>query len=79
LGRLDHPVPTSDVHVDGIAPPAYLPLWQVVGMLILVYAPAYWWVARRPSQHRHLVVIGLLGEVLGPVAFVGLRRAEILP
>jgi small multidrug resistance pump len=49
--------------------PSQKPLWQVVGMLVLVYAPAYWWVARYPSRHRHLVVIGLLGKILGPLGF----------
>jgi small multidrug resistance pump len=53
----------------GMTVPNYLPLWQVVGMLVLVYAPAYWWVARYPERHRHLVLIGLLGKVLGPVGF----------
>ncbi|HEY6410960.1 MAG TPA: hypothetical protein VIY29_26185 [Ktedonobacteraceae bacterium] len=24
-----------------MSPPSYLPLWQVVGMFVLVYAPAY--------------------------------------
>jgi small multidrug resistance pump len=51
-------------------PPNYVPLWQVVGMFVLVYAPAYWWAGRRPTQHRHLIVIGLLGKLLGPAGFL---------
>ncbi len=54
----------------GAPPPKYLPLWQVVGMFVLVYAPAYWWVARRPGYHRHLIVIALMGKVFGPIGFV---------
>jgi hypothetical protein len=54
----------------GMAPPSYPPLWQVVGMFVLVYAPAYWWAARFPARHRHLIVIGLLGKLLGPLGFV---------
>lgn len=47
-----------------------LPLWQCIGMFVLVYAPAYWWAGRYPSSYRHLILIGLLGKVLGPVGFV---------
>jgi len=54
----------------GMPPPSYLPLWQGVDMFVLVYAPAYWWAARYPSRHRHLVFVGLLGKVLGPLGFV---------
>jgi small multidrug resistance pump len=47
-----------------------LPLWQCIGMFVLVYAPAYWWAGRYPSRYRHLILIGLLGKVLGPIGFV---------
>jgi len=47
-----------------------LPLWQVVGMFVLVYAPAYWWAGRFPERHYHLVLIGLIGKVLGPIGFI---------
>ena len=43
--------------------------WQVIGMFVLVYAPAYWWTARRPSQHADLIVIATLGKVLGAIGF----------
>jgi XapX domain-containing protein len=49
------------------APPA---VWQALGMMVLVYAPAYWWLARDPVRHRHLALIALLGKVLGPVGFL---------
>jgi small multidrug resistance pump len=49
--------------------PNYPAIWQVVGMMVMVYAPAYWWVGRAPTRHRHLIIIGLLGKVLGPVGF----------
>jgi len=61
-----------------MAPPNYTPLWQVVGMFVLVYAPAYWWAGRRPSTHRHLIVIGLLGKIFGPLGFAwSLMRGEL--
>jgi small multidrug resistance pump len=50
--------------------PTYLALWQVVGMFVLVYAPAYWWAGRFPERHPHLIVIGLAGKILGPAGFV---------
>jgi small multidrug resistance pump len=56
--------------IVGMAHPNYAPLWQVVGMLILVYAPAYWWAARYPFHHRHLILIALIGKLLGPLGFV---------
>ena len=50
--------------------PTYQALWQVVGMFVLVYAPAYWWAARRPDLHWPLIAIGLLGKIFGPLGFV---------
>jgi hypothetical protein len=49
--------------------PDYLPLWQVVGMFVLVFAPAYWWAGRFPGRHPQLIVIGMLGKLLGPIGF----------
>jgi small multidrug resistance pump len=52
-----------------IEAPNYLAIWQVVGMFVLVFAPAYWWAARYPGRHPHLIVIGMLGKLLGPIGF----------
>jgi small multidrug resistance pump len=54
----------------GLPPPTPVAIWQVVGMLVAVYAPAYWWAGRDPWRHRHFIVIGLLGKVLGPLGFL---------
>jgi len=54
----------------GMSPPNYPALWQVAGMFVLVYAPAYWWAARDPARHRHFVLVGLLGKIFGPIGFV---------
>jgi hypothetical protein len=59
--------------------PNYLSLWQVVGMFVLVYAPAYWWAGRFPERHPHLVLIGLVGKVLGPLGFAWSFAAGRLP
>src|SRR3954468_21097549 len=44
------------------------PGWRVVGLLVLVYAPAYWWAARAPARHVHLVLVASLGKLLGPLS-----------
>jgi hypothetical protein len=54
-------------------------LWQVVGMLVLVYAPGYWWAARRPDRHAHLVAVGMLGKLLGPAGFLCAAATGALP
>src|SRR5436309_2673632 len=61
--------PTLYFRIVHIPPPNYLPLWQVVGMFVLVYSPGYWWASRDPVAHSHLVLIGLLGKILGPIGF----------
>lgn len=63
----------------GMPPPNYLPFWQLVGMFVLVFAPAYWWAARAPFRHRHLILIGLLGKVLGPTGFAWSVASSQLP
>jgi small multidrug resistance pump len=60
-------------------PPSYLALWQVVGMFVLVYAPAYGWAARRPSAHGHLILVGMLGKILGPLGFLWALASGQLP
>lgn len=62
-----------------MSPPSYLPLWQVVGMFVLVYAPAYGWAARRPSAHGHLILVGMLGKILGPIGFLWAMASGQLP
>ena len=63
----------------GLAPPKDVAIWQVVGMFVLVYAPAYWWAARLPERHGHLILIGLLGKVLGPIGFAWSAAGGQLP
>jgi small multidrug resistance pump len=61
--------PSLYFRIVHMPPPNYLPLWQVVGMFVLVYSPGYWWASRDPVAHSHLVLIGLLGKILGPIGF----------
>lgn len=63
----------------GMPEPNYPALWQVVGMFVMVYAPAYWWVGRFPTRHRHLIVIGLVGKMFGPIGFAWSAATGELP
>ncbi len=65
--------------VYDIPRPGDVSLWQVVGMFLLVYAPAYFWAARHPYRFRHFILIGLLGKLLGPLGFVYSYVAGHLP
>jgi small multidrug resistance pump len=55
----------------GVDPGGSLVFWQLAGMFVLVFAPAYWWAARAPERHAHLVAVGLLGKTLGVIGLVG--------
>jgi small multidrug resistance pump len=78
-GGINALFPTLLFTLIGMEPPSQGPLWQVVGMFVLAYAPAYWWAARYPSRHRHLVLIGLLGKLLGPAGFTWAVLSGQLP
>src|SRR5262249_42156349 len=78
-GLINGLFPTLFFNLIGAPPPNYLPIWQVVGMFVLVYAPAYWWTARYPARHPHLIAIGLLGKVLGPLGFIWAAATGQLP
>lgn len=54
-------------------------LWQVVGMFVLVYAPAYWWAANNPTANYSFIIIGFLGKLLGPIGFVWAVSQNQLP
>jgi small multidrug resistance pump len=70
-GTVNIVFPTALFDLLDLDHPNYLPLWQVVGMFVLVYAPAYWWAGRYPQRFPHLIVIGMLGKLLGPIGFAG--------
>lgn len=62
-------LPRQTMRWLGLPATTPVPLWQVVGMLVMVYAPAYWWAARRPDRFAHYILIGFIGKVLGPLGF----------
>ena len=75
--------PGPVVRALGVSQPDIAPsniiAWRVVGMLVLVYAPAYWWAARSPSRHAHLIAIATLGKLLGPLGFAWAAATGALP
>jgi len=78
-GALNVCAPQAIFAVLGIRPPSYPPIWQVVGMFVLLYGLAYWWAARDPVRHRHLIAIGLLGKLSGPAGFLWAAATGALP
>jgi small multidrug resistance pump len=63
----------------GVVPPNDLPIWQALGMMVMVYGLGYWWLARDPVRHRHLILIALLGKGFGPLGFVWAVAHHLLP
>lgn len=44
--------------------------WRVVGMMVLVYAPAYAWAARHVERAKPVVFVGFFGKVCGVAGFL---------
>jgi hypothetical protein len=59
--------------------PAYLSIWQCVGMIVGVYGIGYAIAAIDPLRHWPIVLVGLLGKVLGPIGFLQAASAGDLP
>ena len=62
--------PSAYFHLVGLTPPTYLPLWQCIGMIVLVFGIGYAIASTNPIQHWAIVLVGLLGKILGPIGFV---------
>src|SRR5207302_8200684 len=71
--------PVSLFRLIGMPLTSEIASWQALGMMVLVYAPAYWWVARDPVRHRHLAAFPLPGKLLGPLGFLWALHAHRLP
>jgi len=71
--------PTLFWDTVGLDRPSYLPLWQVIGMFVLVYAPAYYWAGRYPEKYGLLILIGFIGKLFGPIGFVFALLTDQLP
>lgn len=62
--------PSLPFALVGLAEPTYPALFQCIGMMVLVYALGYFYIARDPARYAHFVWIGLLGKTFGPIGFV---------
>jgi small multidrug resistance pump len=62
--------PGTLLNVVGMDVPKGLPLVQVMGLMVGVYAYAYYLLARDPHRYCGLIWVGLAGKTLGPIGFV---------
>jgi len=63
----------------GLRSAGTVPLVQVVGMIVGVYAYGYFLLAREPKRYCGLIWVGLAGKTLGPVGFVYSAVTGALP
>ncbi len=78
-GTLASLFPDALFRMLGMPPLNYPSMFQCIGMMVGVYAIAYWLIARDPVRFGPLVYVGLLGKVLGPVGFVWSALQHQLP
>jgi hypothetical protein len=71
--------PDAIFRLLGMEVPTPTAVWQAVGAMVLVWAPAYWWVASAPERHAHFIVVALLGKVIGPLGFLAALVVGSLP
>ena len=71
--------PASLLRLSGIDSPRSIPLVQVIGMMVGVYAYGYYLLARDPRRYCGLVWVGLAGKTLGPLGFVYGAMSGALP
>ena len=77
-GALNVLAPRAIFSVLGLRRPTYPPLWEV-GMFLLLYGLAYWRAALDPLRHRHLIAIGMLGKLGGPIGLIWSAATGALP
>jgi hypothetical protein len=71
--------PRALLRLAGLDDPAAVPLAQVIGMMVGVYAYGYYLLARDPVRYARLIWIGLAGKTLGPLGFVFSAATGSLP
>src|SRR5262249_5648778 len=64
----------ADVNATGA-----VPLVQVIGMMVGVYAYGYYLLAREPQRYCGFIWIALAGKTLGPLGFVYSASTGVLP
>lgn len=71
--------PRALLDTAGVRDAAAVPLAQVVGMMVGVYAYGYYLLARDPLRYARLIWIGLAGKTLGPVGYLYSAATGSLP
>ena len=56
-----------------------LPLVQVIGMMVAVYAYGYYLLAKEPTRYCGFIWIALAGKTLGPLGFLYSAATGALP
>ncbi len=56
-----------------------LPLVQVIGMIVGVYAYGYYLLARDPKRYAGMIWVGLAGKTFGPIGFLFAASQGTLP
>jgi small multidrug resistance pump len=72
-------LPKASFDLLGMTAPAYLPLWQSVGLMVGCYAIGYFIAAFDPYQYWALVLVGFIGKVLGPLGMIYAVTSRQLP
>jgi hypothetical protein len=71
--------PRALLDIAGVDDAGAIPLAQVIGMMVGVYAYGYYLLARAPQRYAALIWVGLAGKTLGPVGFVYSAATGALP
>jgi hypothetical protein len=71
--------PDTLLRIAGMNTSGALPLVQVIGMMVGVYAYGYYLLAREPKRYYGLIWIALAGKTFGPLGFVYSASTGALP
>jgi len=71
--------PGTFLRIAGMEGPGAVPLVQVIGMMVGVYAFGYYLLAREPRRYAGFIWIALAGKTLGPLGFVYSAATGALP
>ena len=71
--------PDALLRITGTNATGALPLVQVIGMMVGVYASGYYLLARDPKRSCGLIWIALAGKTLGPLGFIYSAATGALP
>jgi small multidrug resistance pump len=71
--------PTRIFALAGASELQFPSLVQCIGMLVMVYALGYYYLARDPVRFAPFIWVGLLGKTFGPIGFVYAAYVGQLP